>query len=197
MRYKYLFLLLFGLFLMGCVPSSPSATGTMRALPTATATTTALRAVTITMPALPAQPEPNFAFSFSYGDCGGTLDTFEQTYSTLIKDGEPITIPVTLTDEQMMTIYQKMVAIDFFSYPETFRIAYDVNGVVGIQTPAPDYRIKVRNGELTHSVFWRDEIFEPTNREADQLRELIQIIMQVIKTNPDIQNLPELNFGCA
>lgn len=30
MRYKYLFLLLFGLFLMGCVPSTPSATGTMR-----------------------------------------------------------------------------------------------------------------------------------------------------------------------
>ncbi len=68
MRYKYLFLLLFGLFLMGCVPSSPSATGTMRALPTATATTPGLRAVTVTMPALPAQPEPNFAFSFAYGE---------------------------------------------------------------------------------------------------------------------------------
>ena len=139
------------------------------------------------------QPEPNFAFYFAYGPCGGALDTFENTYRTAIYDGEPITIPVTLTDEQMMTIYQKMVAIDFFSYPETFRI---LNGTAMV-TPAPEYRIKVRNGELTHSVFWVDEIFEPTNREADQLRELIQIIMRVIETHPDIQNLPPKNYGCA
>ena len=149
-------------------------------------------------PVFPARPAPNFAFSFAYGSCfTSTLDTFEQTYTTAVKDGERATVPVSLSDAQMQEIYNKIVAIDFFSYPETFRITYAEDEVVGMVTPAQEYRITVRNGDQTHSVFWIDEITSPTSREADQLRELIQMMMEVIESNPDIQNLPDLNFGCA
>lgn len=158
----------------------------------------ALRPVSGSAATWPAQPEPDFAFRLTYGSCfSSSLDTFEQTYRTAVGNGESVTIPLTLSEEQTQTIYQKMAAIDFFRYPETFRITYDENEVVGMVTPATDYHITVRNGERMHSVFWRDEISTPTNRDAEQLRELIQIILQVLDTHPDIQNLPELNFGCA
>lgn len=171
------FLFLVGLALVGCRVASPAAP------------------VTATWPA---EPETNFAFRLSYGSCfRSTLDTFEGTYRTVVGDMEPVTIPVTLTDEQRTAVYQKVMAIDFFRYPETFRVQYDENDTVGMVTPASDYRITVRNGQQTHEVFWRDEIFEPTSKEAEQLRELLLMIIEMIKSNPDVQNLPPLNAGCA
>lgn len=146
----------------------------------------------------PDQPEANFAFRFAYGSCyTSTLDTFDQTFQTVVGDMEQVTIPVTLGNEQMTAIYQKMMAIDYFSYPEVFRIRYGDNDVVGMVTPAIDYRITVQNGEQNHEVFWHDEITDPTSQEAEQLRELFKMIMEMIANNPDVQNLPPLNVGCA
>jgi hypothetical protein len=165
------------LLLVGCGEVSPMA------LPTA---------------AWPAEPQANFAFRFAYGSCfTSTLDTFEQTYRTVVGDLEPVTIPVKLTGEQMTAIYQKMMAIGFFSYPAIFRIQYDQEDMVGMVTPASDYRIEVRNGEQQHEVFWRDEITDPTSPEAEHLRELFMMIIEMIKSNPDVQNLPPLDVGCA
>ena len=177
MKKRGILLLLIGLVLVGCGAASPAAP--------ATAT-------------WPAEPEANFAFRFAYGSCfTDTLDTFEHTYRTVVGNLEPVAIPVTLTDEQMTEIYQKMMAIGFFSYPETFRILFDEDDLVGMVTPASDYRITVRNGEQTHTVFWRDEITDPTTQEAEQLRELFMMIIEMIKSNPDVQNLPPLDVGCA
>jgi len=108
-----------------------------------------------------------------------------------------VTIPLHLSDTQKAAIYQKMVEIEFFDYPDAFSIPTPKNGTVGILTPATLYRITVRNGELTKSLSWLDEIFAPTTPKADHLRELFQLILKMIEEHPDYKKLPERKAGCA
>ena len=148
-------------------------------------------------PPLPAQPEANFAFLFAFGTCStDVLDMFEQTYTREINPGDFVTIPIALTDAQMATIYQKMVEINLFDYPEVFEIPVNEGETYGMVTPAPSYRFTVRLGEVTKTVTWTDEIVEPTSPEADALRELIQLLLQVVESHPDIQRLPPSNILC-
>jgi hypothetical protein len=147
--------------------------------------------------ATPAQPQANFAFSFAFGTCStDVLDTFEQTYTREIEPGESVSIPITLREAQMASIYRKMVEINFFDYPEVFQIPVKEGETVGMVTPAPSYRFTVRSGELTKTVTWTDEIIDPTSPQADALRELAQVLMQVIESHPDIQRLPPSNIFC-
>ncbi|MCJ7621112.1 MAG: hypothetical protein MUP64_12940, partial [Anaerolineae bacterium] len=113
-----------------------------------------------------------------------------------INPGDSVTIPIALTDAQMASIYQKMVEINFFDYPEVFEIPVKEGETRGMVTPAPSYRFTVRSGEATKTVAWTDEIVEPTSPEAEALRELIQLLMQVVESHPDIQGLPPSNILC-
>ena len=145
----------------------------------------------------PAQPQADFAFLFAFGTCStDVLDTFEQTYTREIDPGESVSIPITLTETQMATIYGKMVEINLFDYPEVFQIPVKEGETIGMVTPAPSYRFTVRLGEVTKTVTWTDEIVEPTSPEADALRELIQLLLQVIESHPEIQRLPQSNILC-
>jgi hypothetical protein len=110
---------------------------------------------------------------------------------------EYVTISINLTDAQKETIFQKMAEIDFFSYPETFAIPVREGETYKQITPAPSYRLTVRNGERTKTVTWEDEIVEPTTPEADRLRELIRIILRIVQTHPDIEKLPESRLMCV
>ena len=192
MRYYCPLIILVVLLLAACNPLVPVTTDTsgtrspVQGLPSPLATSP-----------FPAQPEANFAFLFAFGTCStDVLDTFEQTYSREIKPGDSVTIPIALTDAQMASIYQKMVEINFFDYPEVFEIPVKEGETYGMVTPAPSYRFTVRLGEVTKTVTWTDEIVEPTSPEADALRELIQLLLQVIESHPEIQRLPPSNILC-
>lgn len=192
MRYYCPLIILVVLLLAACNPLVPVPTDTfgtrspVQGVPSPLAT-----------PPLPAQPEANFAFLFAFGTCStDVLDTFEQTYTREINPGDSVTIPIALTDAQMASIYQKMVEINFFDYPEVFEIPVKEGETYGMVTPAPSYRFTVRLGEVTKAVTWADEIVEPTSPEADALRELIQLLLQVIESHPEIQRLPQSNILC-
>ncbi len=90
-----------------------------------------------------------------------------------------------------------MVAIDFFGYPEVFSIPTPKTGPVGRITPSTHYEITVRNGEITKTLTWQDEIIDPTTRKADNLRELFQLIIQMIQEHPAYKKLPERAAGCV
>lgn len=146
----------------------------------------------------PAEQQSNFAVRFEYGSCTtDILDTFNDTYTRDMIVEPDVTIPLSVSDSEMATIYQKMVEIGLFNYPEVFAIPTPKRGIVGIVTPATQYRITVRNGDLTKSLSWLDEIIDPKMPEADKLRELFQLIIKIIEEQPDFKKLPERKAGCA
>lgn len=146
----------------------------------------------------PSQQQSNFAFRFEYIICDtNILDTFNDTYTRGMIVEPDITIPLSLTESQIADIYKKMIEINFFDYPEVFTIPIPKNGIVGRVTPATQYHITVRNGDLTKSLSWLDEIIDPKMPEADRLRELFQLIFKIIEEHPEYQKLPEPKAGCA
>jgi hypothetical protein len=64
-----------------------------------------------------------FNFIFKYGVTGrNTLDTFQGTFTKDMIMDAAITIDLTLTAEEMDSVYQKMLGIDLFSYPDKFSV---------------------------------------------------------------------------
>ena len=146
----------------------------------------------------PVNPEANFAFLFKYGPCfTDILDTINNTFAKTISVESSQTIPFILPNDQMTIIYQKMVEIRIFDYPDEFSIPVPTNGMIGKVTPAERYVITVRNGDITKTISWIDEIIQPTMVKANNLRDLFQLIINIIQKQPDYNKLPDRNFGCA
>jgi|GEM_PF-1155922 len=157
----------------------------------------------------PITPEPNFAFIFEWTTCGAyTLTTFDNEL-TLIRNMAPpaITIDFTLSEQELDKIFQKMVDIDLFSYPQDFSIQLppDVARIYGISAR---YRFDVRNGSQRKVVSWNDEFSEPADMswrvedsepsktQAAKLRELINLFKQIVERHPELKKLPDPG-GCA
>lgn len=160
---------------------------------TTTTTPSALSETAIT-----GQMPPDFAFYFEYGACWAEIfDGFNNTFTHNMGPYEPaITIPLALTTEQMEAIYQKMVAIDLFGYPETFAVPVPADGNMAIVTPANRYYIRVRNGGVIKTVEWTDNIVEPTTQEAERLRQLFRMIVRMLAEHPDVKRLPVPTVAC-
>lgn len=143
-------------------------------------------------------PDQNFAFSFEYGSCNcDILDTYNGTFTKDMIVDPAVTIPFQLSDSQTTEIYQKMVEIGFFEYPDNFSIPIPKNGIVGIVTPAMRYQITVRNGDLTKTLLWVDEIIDPTMSEAENLRSLFWLIINMIQNSEEYKQLPEPRAACV
>lgn len=147
--------------------------------------------------AWPAQPEPNFGFVFEFGSCNiDKLDTFKGEF-TQDRVVEPsITLPMQLSDEQMTMIYGNMVEIDLARYPEVFEVPKPLFGEVTMLSSPYNYALTVENGESSTSIRWTDDIVQPTTPEADRLRDLFRLIIQMVQEHPGYQQLPEVKFGC-
>ena len=97
----------------------------------------------------------------------------------------------------LQTVYAKMVEINFFSYPSLYSVPTPASGAYGLATPSYRYRLMARNGDLTHTVVWEDNIFvEPTPPESERLRELFDLIRGMVDSDPDVQRLPTPQVGC-
>ncbi|MBC7875647.1 MAG: hypothetical protein H7Y59_00635 [Anaerolineales bacterium] len=139
----------------------------------------------------------DFAFVFEHASCGTIfMDILDTTQNVLIQktpEGEIAnTIPLNLLDEQMDEIYQKLIEIDFFSYPEIYIVPDEQ--IRGYQAPSGIQKLTVTANSQIHSVVWTDEIFtEPPYMDEINLRDLADLILEVIWSNPDYQSL----IGCA
>lgn len=143
----------------------------------------------------------NFSFIFRDTPCGlipmNVLDTSDGTLvHTPLGETTSITLSLRLTDDELETIYQKAISIGFFDYPSQFVIPDDQ--VLGYQAPASSYELSMTNGEMTKSVSWTDDTMtKPSYTKADQLRELIKLIQQIIQSRPEVQQLPGPKALCA
>jgi hypothetical protein len=178
------------LALAGCqapaLDDVPSATAVASPSPTATASP----------PARLAAPPADFAVRFVFGTCTmETLDTFERTFTRQLTYEEERTIPLTLTEAQMAAIYERMVAIDLWSYPEAYAIRSATGNYV-VRDPSPTYRITVRAGGEIKGVYWHDEVVQPTTPEADRLRGLIRYMIDMVYDYPEVRALPTPTILC-
>jgi hypothetical protein len=121
------------------------------------------------------------------------IDTFHDKFTKDMITDPPITINLSLTEEEMDKIYQKMVEIDFFSYPEEFKVEI-MGDIIGTVTPYSSYYFTVEKGSITKELRWEDEITNP-DVKADRLRELINLIINIIASKPEYKALPEPSGG--
>jgi hypothetical protein len=143
--------------------------------------------------------EPDFGFRFEDLSCyNDVLDTFEGTFTTDVGYPEhtAVTVPMHLTDEQMTAVYMKMVEIGFWDYPANFAVPLDPSAGGRYQYPQSHFRITVRNGGVDQWVDWMMGYVEPTNQDAEQLKDLIIMITEMIRSSPDYQQVPDRGYAC-
>jgi hypothetical protein len=144
-----------------------------------------------------AEPESNFGFVLEFGSCSiDKLDTFKEEFTQDRVVEPPIIIPLGLSNEQMTMIYKKMVEIDLMRYPEVFEVPKPLIGEMVMTSSPYNYDLMVQNGETKISIRWTDDIVQPTTAKADQLRELFQLMIQMVHERPEYQGLPDVKFGC-
>lgn len=141
-------------------------------------------------------PAADFAFIFEWSWCNPDIvDTFQHTYTQKNLTETWAITPLTLTDAEMTAIYQKMVEVNFFAYPEEYRPHY-ADGR-GVSAPALLYKFTVRNDGKTHVVDWIDASPNPpANEEARRLKELGEFIIAITQTHPEVTQLPERQVAC-
>jgi hypothetical protein len=127
---------------------------------------------------------------FKYGLYGrNELDTFKGIFTKdLVADGT-ITTRLTLTQEELIEIRDKLVGIGFFDYPGTFPSQ-------GIVTPRADFYLKVQNGSTLKEVTWYSDSQFDSKTESD-LTELYYIITGIVEEKLEYKLLPPPNGAYA
>jgi hypothetical protein len=94
-----------------------------------------------------------FRYGSSHGKHPNELDTFKGIFTKDTVDKDPVTTKLDLTQDELDTIYQKMVDIDFFSYPKGYHPKPE-GDTVSTQTPFTVYYIEYHNENGTKVVYW-------------------------------------------
>ncbi len=142
-------------------------------------------------------PAASFGFIFTYGACVPMrVDTFAGTFSRAGESADPpVTVPLSLLPEDIQRIQRDVDQIDFFSYPSDFTLP--ASQVSTTFTPATAYTFQVREGGRRHTVHWLDNVMHVSSDQADQLRQLADLIERTAHGSPAVAALPALHVGCA
>lgn len=143
----------------------------------------------------PPMTPDEFNLIFEYGvGAKNELNTFQGRYTKDMIVDTPITVNLSLSKEELDRIYQKMVEIGFFDYPDKFAISVPSGEIVGGVTPYHSYYFKVEYNSKIKELSWEDEITNKDER-ADRLRELIKLIIDVIESKEEYKKLPSPTGG--
>jgi hypothetical protein len=136
--------------------------------------------------ATPVQPAADFALRFDHKGCHFEyLDTFRATYSHV---GPHPPVPFTLSEAQRATIFDAVVAADFFDRPATLGIGRD---------PSSNYELEVRNGGRRHTVSLSTDSTWFQSEDGTPMRRLLTTVFEVLENHPDVLRLPRRGDGCA
>lgn len=140
--------------------------------------------------------EKNFNIIFKYGVfAGNILDTFQNTFTKDMVEDSPITVALSLSQEDMDVIYQKMVEINFFDFPTDFNDRIPPNQVTTtIVTPGDIYYFNVQIGQNTKEVYW-DAGRVYNDEQASDFESLIRLIIEIIQTKDEYKQIPEPTSG--
>ncbi|KKM08909.1 hypothetical protein SY88_20770 [Clostridiales bacterium PH28_bin88] len=135
----------------------------------------------------------NFVLEYGYG-ARNILDTFQGTFTKDLGAGNAVT-HLSLTEEEMKTLYKQMVKINVWNYPETFDA--DPRRMRRIVFPHNTYRLKIQAAGKMKEKFWRDwVVWGNPNEEpvaAIELRNLINQIVDMIMEKEEYKKLPEFH----
>ncbi|MFB0543236.1 MAG: hypothetical protein ACETVR_00495 [Candidatus Bathyarchaeia archaeon] len=148
-----------------------------------------------TMPPPAGPDESHFNFIFRHGiKARNELNTFKGTYTADMVIDPFITVSLSLTKEEMDRVYQKMVEINFFDYPDRFSVyAPPWKDIIGV-TPHDSYYFKVVYNSKIKELFWEAEnIVQDEN--TDKLLELIKLIQDIIYSKEEFKKLPKRRAG--
>ena len=139
--------------------------------------------------------QSGFNFIFKYGVTGrNTLDTFQGTFTKDMVTDPAITIELTLSQAEMDSIYQKMVEIDFFNYPDKFSVHVADNETKTEVAPYATYFFRVEYEGKTKELLWHDK-YVNSDVQADKLKELISLIKSIIEAKDEYKALPAPSGG--
>ncbi len=163
----------------------------------------ACRAPTPPAPTATRQPtpgptlEPDFELRFEYGMCfWHRLDTAAGTYQREVQ-GEPlIEIPLVLSGTERTAIYDKLLEIDFLSYPSHFTVPVPTDGIVRQVMPSYTYKLIIYSAAKTHTVEWIDDQPHSPDPAARRLRELFNLLRGLLQ-RPEMLALPTPGVGCV
>jgi len=139
--------------------------------------------------------QSGFNLIFRYGvGARNELNTFQGTYTKDMISDPPITVDLSLTEEELDRIYQKMLETGLFSYPEEFSITLASGELMEMVTPHSSYFLKVEYGSVVKELRWEDKLTNQ-NEEAEKLRELFKLIRDIIEAKDEYKQLPEPTGG--
>ena len=143
----------------------------------------------------PPPEESKFNLIFYYGvGANNGLNTFEGTYTKDMIMDPPITVNLSLSEEELDSIYRKMVEIDFFDYPDEFSVSVPSGEAIGMVTPHSSYYFKVEYDSKVKELRWEDKITNE-DEKANKLRELIKLIRDIVESKEEYKELPEPRSG--
>ena len=105
-----------------------------------------------------------------------------------------ITVNLSLSKEELGRIYQKMVEIDFFDYPDEYKATVFPWQSKGLKLPYSSYYFRVEYDSKTKELSWKDNILNKDKR-AEKLRELIKFIRDIIESKEECKQLPPARGG--
>ena len=141
-------------------------------------------------------PSPsNFNLIFKYGvGARNELNTFDGTYTKDMIMDPSITVNLSLSKEELDRIYQKMIEINFFGYPDEFSVSVSPGEPAGMVTPHLSYYFRVEYDSKVKELRWEDNITNP-DKKAEKLRELINLIRDIIESKEEYKKLPSPRGG--
>ncbi len=144
---------------------------------------------------VPTPGESNFNLIFKYGvGAKNELNTFKGTYTKDMVMAPSVTVNLPLSEEEKDRIYQKMLDIDFFSYPDEFSVSVPVGGSIGMVTPHSSYYFKVEYNSKIKELRWEGKITKK-DEKADKLREIIKLIRDIIESKEEYKKWPPPTGG--
>jgi len=136
-------------------------------------------------------------FIFRYGTIGAKqLNELDTLSGIFIKDmvrKDPVRTSLDLSQEELDTIYQKMVDIDFFSFPRFYNPI--LGEIIGASTPFSIYYLEYINETGTKIVQWDDKYSLTTDTGYNNLKELARFIIRIIIDKPEYKELPKQDGG--
>jgi hypothetical protein len=134
----------------------------------------------------------NFAFVFETG-LGFKIDTFRGLVTKDMISAPDTTIPLQLTEKELDRIYDTMIAIRLFDYPEPHPLYGSWHRLHGLGT----WRLTVRAGDSMKILSWDTgrevggEYFDDWKR----LLHLVEMMWLAAEGHPEYQALPKAKGG--
>ena len=121
------------------------------------------------------------------------INTFRDTYTKdLILNGT-ITVHFVLPQSDLDRISNKAIEIDFFNYPDVFFLQSTDTIWSGIY-PFETFRVRIKSHSTIKTVYWEQRYFA-TDPRADKLKELINLVREIVESKPEYQRLPAPSGG--